>query len=99
MTMAVFSKLFKTNQHDKLSSYIAFCLTVWIGTQICLYILVGNHIIHSKNISREVGVCNFALALSTLIGMIALQLRYSGVPLKNLSWKMKLNRINIVTGL
>lgn len=98
VTLAVFSKLFKVNQYDKLSSYIAFCLTVWIGTQTCLYILVGNDIIHFKNVSREVGICNFSLAGSTMIGMIVLQIRYSGVPLRNIIWKTKLSRINLVAG-
>ena len=97
VTLAVFSKLFKVNRHDKLSSYVAFCLTVWIGTQSCLYLLVANEIIHFKNISREVGLCNFGLAGSTIIGMVALQIRYSGVPLRTTAWEMKLNRINLVT--
>jgi hypothetical protein len=96
-SIAVFLKFFKANRYDKLSSYITFALTVWIGTQTCLYILVGNKIIHFKNISREVGICNFSLAGSTVIGMVTLQLRFSGVPLRNETWRTKLNRISIVT--
>lgn len=96
-SITVFWKVFKISRYDKLSSYITFALTVWIGTQTSLYILVANKIIHFKNISKEVGICNFSLAASTLIGMVSLQIRYSGVPLRSESWKSKLSRMNLVT--
>ena len=98
-SIAVFWKVFKISRYDKLSSYITFALTVWIGTQTCLYILVANGIIHFKNISKEVGICNFSLAGSTVIGMVTLQIRYSGVPLRSESWKGKLNRMITITTL
>lgn len=97
LSITVFWKVFKISRYDKLSSYLTFALTVWIGTQTSLYILVANNIIHFKNISKEVGICNFSLAASTVIGMISLQIRYSGVPLRSESWKAKLSRMNIVT--
>lgn len=97
-TIALFLKFFKANRYDKLSSYITFALTVWIGTQTCLYILVANKLIHFRNLSKEVGICNFSLAGSTVIGMIVLQIRFSGVPLRTETWRGKLNRINLVTG-
>lgn len=96
ITLAIFSKLFKMARHDKIENYITFLLTVWIGTQTWLYILVANSVINFKSISREVGICNFSLAACTIIGLIVLQIRYSGVPLRTASWKAKINRICIV---
>ncbi|OMJ85638.1 hypothetical protein SteCoe_12984 [Stentor coeruleus] len=96
ITLAIFSKLFKMARHDKFENYITFFLTIWIGTQTSLYILVVNSVINFKNISREVGICNFSLAACTIIGLIVLQIRYSGVPVRTASWKAKINRICIV---
>jgi Protein tyrosine and serine/threonine kinase len=97
MTVRVFSKIFKVNENDEVGPGITFTLTAWIGTQISLYLLLVGDIIHLKNISREIGICNFVLSACTISGMIFLQIRYSGVPVRNLAWKMKLSRINLVT--
>ena len=91
------SKISKRPRTNKVGCFVFICIILFTIDQGFLYFLLVIGQIHESLITLELDWLNIAIPSLSIIIMILLGVRYSGVPLKSQIWKQRLQQILCVS--
>lgn len=83
-------------KHSKVTGFLVFFLTIWIGMQTVLYLVFAGGNMSNLTLSREVLISSLIVEVAGLILLIVLEVKFSSVPIKNEIWRKRVRKTKLI---
>ena len=95
-TLSFLGQMTTSPKHSKVTGYIVFFLTIWIGMQTVLYFAFAADKLSSRTLVREVIISGLIVGVSILVLIIVLEFKFSSVPIRNETWRKRTRKIKFI---
>jgi hypothetical protein len=82
---------------SKFSKLIVILISFWLTLQIVFYTLMLLNVFPEAWVTWEILAFSFFLPIATIVIMLYLTIKYSGIPARSSEWSEKLKHVTLVT--